>query len=149
VTAEQVELIRKTFAVVAPKAHVAALIFYQRLFTLDPSLRPLFQRDIERQGEKLMQALRFAVDTVEQPRALLPALESLGRRHVYYGVKESHYDTVGTALMDTLQHLLGNAFTAEAKEAWAAIYSLMAETMKRAAAQQTFQMPNADFQMPN
>ena len=104
------------------------------MIVLDPSLRGLFQHDIERQGEKLMQALRYAVGTVDSPRELQPVLESLGRRHVYYGVKESHYDTVGAALLDTISHLLGPAFTPEVKEAWLATYTLMADIMKNAAA---------------
>src|SRR2546423_14417687 len=82
----QAQLIRDSFAKIEPRAAIAALVFYQRLFALDPSLRPLFQHDIERQGEKLMQALRFAVATLDNQRELQPVLESLGRRHVYYGV---------------------------------------------------------------
>jgi hemoglobin-like flavoprotein len=130
----QAQLIRESFAKIEPRAAIAALMFYQRLFTLDPSLRALFQRDIEQQGVKLMQALRFAVATLDSPRELQPVLESLGRRHVYYGVEERHYDTVGAALIDALEYLLGPAFTPEVREAWLAIYTYMADTMKRAAA---------------
>ena len=129
----QAQLIRESFAKIEPRAAIAALMFYQRLFTLDPSLRPLFQRDIEQQGVKLMQALRFAVATLDNPRELQPVLESLGRRHVYYGVEDRHYVTVGIALMDALEYLLGPAFTPEVKEAWLAIYTYMADTMKGAA----------------
>jgi hemoglobin-like flavoprotein len=130
----QAQLIRESFAKIEPSASIAALMFYQRLFTLDPSLRALFQRDIEQQGEKLIQALRFAVDTLEAPRQLQSALESLGRRHIYYGVKESHYDTVGAALIGTLEGLLGPDFTPDVREAWSEIYTFMADTMKAAAA---------------
>jgi hemoglobin-like flavoprotein len=128
------QLIRESFAKIEPRAAIAALMFYQRLFTLDPSVRALFQRDIEQQGVKLMQALRFAVATLDSPRELEPVLESLGRRHVYYGVEDRHYDTVGAALIDSLEFVLGPAFTPEVKEAWLAIYTYMADTMKRAAA---------------
>jgi len=38
------------------------------------------------------------------------------------------------ALIGTLAVLLGPSFTSEVKEAWQAIYTLMADTMKRAAA---------------
>ena len=133
-TARRNQLVRESFEQVESKSAIASLVFYQRLFTLDPSLRALFRHDIEQQGEKLMQALKFAVATLEQPRELQSALEALGRRHVYYGVKECHYDTVGIALLHALEHLLGPAFTPEVKEAWLAIYTLVAETMKCAAA---------------
>ncbi len=128
------QLIRESFARIEPRAAIAALMFYQRLFTLDPSLRKLFQHDIEPQGVKLMQALRFAVATLDNPRELQPVLESLGRRHFYYGVEERHYETVGAALMDALAYLLGPAFTPEVKEAWLEIYTHIADTMKGAAA---------------
>ena len=41
----------------APIAADAAELFYQRLFILDPSLRPLFKNDLEEQKRKLMQML--------------------------------------------------------------------------------------------
>jgi hemoglobin-like flavoprotein len=129
----QAQLIRESFARIEPKAAIAALMFYQRLFTLDPTVRKLFQHDIEQQGVKLMQALRFAVATLENPRELQPVLESLGRRHFYYGVEERHYDTVGVALIDALAYLLGPDFTPEVKEAWLEIYTQIADTMKEAA----------------
>lgn len=128
------QLVRDSFASIEPRAAIAALMFYQRLFALDPSLRALFQRDIEQQGVKLMQALRFAVATLDNPGELQPVLESLGRRHFYYGVEDRHYETVGVALMDALEHLLGPAFTPEVKAAWLEIYTHIANTMKDAAA---------------
>ena len=133
-TPRQIQLIRETFALVEPRLAIAGLVFYQRLFTLDPSLRRLFENDINEQAVKLMQALKFAVAAVEQPRELEPVLESLGRRHVYYGVEERHYESVGNALMGTLSVLLGTEFTPEVKDAWQSIYTRMADTMKRAAA---------------
>ncbi|HEU0011020.1 MAG TPA: globin family protein [Verrucomicrobiae bacterium] len=136
-TPRQIQLIRETYAVIEPRAAIAGLVFYQRLFTLNPSLRALFTHDINEQAVKLMQALRFAIASVEQPRELQPVLESLGRRHVYYGVEDRHYETVGAALMGTLAVLLGAAFTPEVKEAWSAIYTFMADTMKRAAAKES------------
>src|SRR6185503_5137913 len=120
-TQRQIQLIRETFAQIEPRLAIAGLVFYQRLFTLDPSLRRLFAHDINEQAVKLMQALKFAVAAVEQPRELQPVLESLGRRHVYYGVEERHYESVGAALMGTLGVLLGSAFTPEVKDAWQSI----------------------------
>lgn len=130
----QAQLIRESFAKIESRASIAALMFYQRLFSLDPSLRKLFQHDIEQQGLKLMQALRFAVATLDKPRELQPVLEALGRRHFYYGVEDRHYETVGVALLDALEHLLGPAFTPDVKQAWLEIYTFIADTMKEAAA---------------
>ena len=145
VPASGTQLVRESFAKIEPKATITALMFYQRLFALDPTLRVLFQRDIEQQSVKLMQALRFAVASLDNPREMQPVLESLGRRHVYYGVLEHHYVTVGRALLEALEHVLGPAFTPEVKAAWLAVYLQMAETMKRAAAKVTKVSEQRDF----
>jgi hemoglobin-like flavoprotein len=134
-TSTQIQLIRETFALVAPRARVAALVFYQRLFELDPSLRPLFREDIEEQAAKLMQMLAAAVRLLDKPDSLIPVLQELGRRHVRYGVRDEHYDTVGAALLWMLGETLGIEFTAAAGEAWTSLYTVVATTMKHAAAE--------------
>jgi hemoglobin-like flavoprotein len=48
-------------------------------------------------------------------------------------VQEEHYTTFREALMWTLEHGLGDAFTADVRYAWAAVYDLLADTMKDAA----------------
>jgi hemoglobin-like flavoprotein len=65
---------------------------------------------------------------------IVPAVQDLGRRHVKYGVKDKHYDTVGAALLWTLEQGLGDAFTPDVKSAWASAYGVLAGTMKDAAA---------------
>jgi hemoglobin-like flavoprotein len=80
-----------------------------------------------------MQMLTAAVKGLDRLEQLVPVVQDLGRRHAGYGVAESHYDTVGAALLWTLEMGLGKAFTAEVKDAWTAVYVLLATTMKDAA----------------
>jgi hemoglobin-like flavoprotein len=134
---EQVTLVQKSFAQVEPIAETAAELFYGRLFELDPTLRPLFRGDMKSQGAKLMAAIKLVVKGLEQPATILPAVRSLGQRHVAYGVQNSHYETVGAALLWTLGQGLGDAFTLEVEEAWAAAYTLLASVMQEAAAEVT------------
>ena len=129
---QQQHLIRSTFLEVDRISQVFALTFYQRLFELDPQLRSLFHTDIEEQSRKLMQFLRQLVESVEHPEDIVPALESLGRRHATYGVREEHYETVGAALLWAFVQVLGGGFTAEARAAWEGLYVRVAEIMKRA-----------------
>ena len=136
-TPRQITVVQESFAAVAPIAADAADLFYQRLFTLDPSLRPLFPDDLEEQKRKLMQMLGLAVKGLNQPERLVPVLEDLGRRHGTYGVKDEHYDVVGESLLWTLAKGLGDAFTLEVEEAWLEVYGLIASTMKDAANQPT------------
>ena len=133
VTPQQIRVVQESFLKIAPIAELAADLFYARLFELDPSLRPLFKTDMKRQGMTLMTMLGSAVRGLANPQALVPVLRGLGRRHVSYGVKEAHYDTVGQAFLDTLAHAFGPDFDDETREAWAAAYALMAALMKMGA----------------
>jgi nitric oxide dioxygenase len=82
-----------------------------------------------------MQTLAVVVKSIDALETVVPAVEALGRRHAGYGVKASHYATVGQALIDTLEVGLGDAFTREAREAWSEAYSILASVMLAAAAE--------------
>jgi len=129
-TPERVQLIQSTWTQVKPIAPQAAALFYERLFALDPSLRALFKSDLQAQGEKLMKAMGLVVNSLDKLDAILPAIRSLGQRHVGYGVQAAHYDTVGAALLWTLEHGLGPAFTTETRAAWTEAYTTLATLMK-------------------
>src|SRR5947207_876059 len=88
-TPEQVTLIRTSWRQVIPVAATAAGLFYEQLFALDPTLRPLFAHaDMEQQGKKLLQALGTVVASADRLHTLGPALEDLGRKHLAYSVAE-------------------------------------------------------------
>jgi hemoglobin-like flavoprotein len=132
VTPDQIRLVQQSFQSVAPIADTAAELFYSRLFELDPSLRPLFRGDMAEQRRKLMQMLSVAVAGLNNLDALVPAVQALGRRHARYGVRAEHFDTVAVALLWTLGQGLGDAFTDDVRNAWTAVYSVLASTMQAA-----------------
>ena len=129
----QISLVQDSFAKVVPIAEVAAELFYNRLFELDPKLKPLFHGDMKAQGRKLMTMLAAAVRGLDNVEKLIPVLQSLGLRHAGYGVKPKDFDTVGAAFLWTLQQGLGAVFTAEVRDAWATVYGVIAKTMMAAA----------------
>jgi hemoglobin-like flavoprotein len=133
-TTEQINQVQGTWEKVVPISGQAAALFYGKLFELNPELKPMFKSDIVEQGKKLMQMITFAVRGLTDPAKLLPAVEELGRRHVDYGVREKDYDTVGTALLWTLEQGLGSGFTPEIRAAWTEVYTVLAMTMQKAAA---------------
>lgn len=126
----QIDLVQQSFAKVKPIGNVAAALFYDRLFTLDPSLRPMFKGELSRQGAMLMAMLSATVLGLSNLEKLVPVVRQLGARHVGYGVKEEHYATVGEALLWTLEKGLGDEFTPEVREAWATAYELLADVMQ-------------------
>ena len=136
-TTEQKQLVRSTWALVAPIKEEAARLFYGRLFNIDPSTRPLFSStDMAEQGRKLMQIIGVVVAGIERLDAMGPVVENLGRRHAGYGVREEHYKSVGAALLWTLGQGLGEEFTPEAERAWAVTYQMLATIMQEAKAEE-------------
>ena len=133
-TPEQVSLVKTSWAKVVPIAPQAAELFYGRLFELDPSVKPLFKGDMQEQGKKLMTTISTVVNSLDNLEPMLPAVQDLGRRHVGYGVSDAHYDTVGSALLWTLEQGLGAEFTANVKQSWTEAYTALAGVMKAAAA---------------
>ena len=125
----QIDLVQTSFKQVAHIPDTVAELFYGRLFEIAPEVKPLFARsDMKEQGRKLMQMLSVAVNSLKNIGAIVPAVKQLGKRHVHYGVTGEMYDIVGQALLWTLAQGLGEAFTEEVKDAWTAVYVLVAET---------------------
>ena len=107
-------------------------MFYERLFTLDPSLRALFKGDMAEQGRKLMSLIGTAVANCISWKPLFLPSRTLG------------VDTPVMALPGritrwlrlpcwTLERGLGAAFTAETRDAWVECYTTLASTMQEAA----------------
>ena len=133
ISPRQRRLVQGSWELVVPISEQAAAIFYEKLFELDPALKPLFKSNIAEQGKKLMQMLAIAVKGLDRLEDIVPAVEQLGVRHVDYGVKDEDYETVAAALLFTLEKGLGETFTDEVKGAWIAVYTLLSNTMKVAA----------------
>ena len=133
ISPEQLNLVQSSWEKVVPIADVAADLFYNKLFELDPTLRPLFPDDLTDQKEKLLAMLTVAVESLTDLKELLPKVEQLGRRHIlYYGVTASMFPTVGAALLDTLEKGLGDSWDEAHKEAWALVYGVLSTTMMEA-----------------
>ncbi len=93
-TPEQISLVQSSFAKVAPIAEQAASLFYDRLFAIAPQVKQLFKGDMAEQGRKLMVTLAVVVNGLADLKAS-SSTSALARRHTTYGVKPSHYATVG------------------------------------------------------
>ena len=132
-TPAQKNLVQSTWSKVVPIADTAAKMFYDRLFEIDPSTQPLFRgADLAGQRKKLVQVLSVAIAGLDNLEVLVPIVEALGRKHIGYGVKDAHYDSVGAALLWTLEQGLGDAWTAETAAAWTEVYGVLAGVMRRA-----------------
>jgi hemoglobin-like flavoprotein len=128
-TPAQKQLVKSSFARLAPFADAVAEIFYRELFALDPDLRKLFRSDLAEQGRKLMAMLGTAIANLDRLEAVVPTVRDLGRRHTVYGVEAADYQTVAGALIATLEQGLGSDFTPALREAWASCYRVLSGEM--------------------
>lgn len=128
--------VQETWKQVAPIADTASAMFYERLFEIDPDLRRLFAAtDMAAQRRKLVEAISGVVGGLDHLDDIVPQIADLGRRHGTYGVTDAHYDTVGAALLWTLEQGLGDAWTPAVKAAWVTAYTTIAGVMQSAAAE--------------
>jgi hemoglobin-like flavoprotein len=128
-TPTQVKLVQESFSRVAPISETAAMIFYDRLFEVAPSVKAMFPADMTEQRKKLMAMLAAVVNGLGNLESILPAASALAKRHVSYGAKPEHYPVVGGALLYTLEKGLGDAWTPELSDAWTAAYGTLSGYM--------------------
>jgi hemoglobin-like flavoprotein len=128
-TPDQVTLVQQSFAKVAPISEAAAVIFYDRLFEVAPSVKPMFPADMTEQRKKLMATLAVVVNGLGNLESVLPAASALAKRHISYGAKAEHYPVVGGALLWTLEKGLGDSWTPEVADAWTAAYGTLSGFM--------------------
>jgi hemoglobin-like flavoprotein len=128
-TPEEKELVRDSFAALAGNAEAMVMVFYGRLFELDPSLRSLFKIPLLEQARKLRDTLTVALDALDHFETIRPQLIELGRKHIAYGTQPFHYETVNDALLWALQQTLRDAFDEKTKGAWHNLLNAVARAM--------------------
>jgi hemoglobin-like flavoprotein len=99
--------------------------FYTELFNIDPELKKLFPADLSNQKHKLTGAIVSVVKNVEDLSAIEPILSALGKRHKDFGVTADMYDTVGVALILSLD--LQND---EEVTTWTEAYAVVSRVMQ-------------------
>ncbi|MFI5781073.1 globin domain-containing protein [Nocardia sp. NPDC051570] len=135
-----VALMRTTFKAVAAEEggpEKLARSFYALLFTDYPQVRDFFPAALDAQRDRLVKAIGYTIDRLEEPDKLLPFLAQLGRDHRKYGVKPEHYAAVGSSLRTALRAYAGTElWTDEVERAWQEGIGVIADTMMKAAAQE-------------
>ena len=133
-TPKEVSLIQESWDYVITNIDKAGELFYGKLFEMDPALKPLFKGDLSVQADKLMSMITFVVSKLDNIGEVVSDVQDLGVRHKYYEVEPRHYDTVGAALLWTLEAGLGDQWSDAHRQAWTDVYVVLSNTMKEAAA---------------
>ena len=126
---EQMTAVTTSFQRLLLREEMLAVLFYQRLFALEPSVKPMFGDDMRAQGRKFVDMVQIVVAGMHDPD-LFDAMRALGQRHREYGVRAEHYATVQTALLWALQQALNEHYTIEVEQGWTALYTMVATAMQ-------------------
>jgi NAD(P)H-flavin reductase/hemoglobin-like flavoprotein len=126
--------LKASWAQVVTLGDQAAAYFYATLFSIDPGLRAMFSASMGGQRDRLLAALGHIVSNVDDTDTLVAFVQQLGRDHRRFEVQPQHYPVVGQALLHTLAHGLGPAWTDQLAADWAEAYSIVSTVMIEAAA---------------
>ncbi|SUB10217.1 Phenol hydroxylase P5 protein [Nocardia brasiliensis] len=134
-------MIRTTFKAVAAEEggqEKLARSFYSILFTDYPQVRDFFPAAMDAQRDRLVKAIGYALDRLEEPNKLLPFLAQLGRDHRKYGVQREHYAAVANSLKTAMRLYAGTEmWTDEVDRAWDEGLTIIGDTMIGAAEKET------------
>jgi hemoglobin-like flavoprotein len=131
--AHRIALVQQTFEKVAALGEKLPEAFYTELFSIDPSLRAMFDGDMRRQHMKFLMTLALVVRSLHAPEKILQTVQNLAIKHARYGVRPEHYTPFGNALLRTLKKMLGAEYTREVSDAWEDGFRMLAKIMKQAA----------------
>jgi hemoglobin-like flavoprotein len=129
-TADQVRLVRDSLDALHEDAEPFSLLFYGKLFELDPDSRRLFHNDLAVQGRKIMDMLTSVAESLDNFEPMRARLAELGRKHAQYGVRPEQYDTLTTALLWSIGQALGPSFDAPTRVAWRLAINAICVAMK-------------------
>jgi len=126
-------IIKNSWSYLINQSDEVGLLFYEKLFELDPGLKPMFHNDMEKQIQKLMDMITFMVTRLQTMTDIENDIDALALRHVKYGVRNEHYQIMGEALLWALQNSLGNMWDDDTNNAWMELYNFLALSMTRSA----------------
>jgi len=131
----EVELLEKSFDLIAPRGQELVDRFYDRLFERAPSTKTLFEQvDMDTQKSSLLAILITLRESLRDLSVVAPDLGELGARHVEYGAQPEHYPVVGSVLLETMAEMGGSAWKPEYSSAWAEAYKVVQDIMLEGAA---------------
>jgi NAD(P)H-flavin reductase/hemoglobin-like flavoprotein len=128
------QILKDSFAAVAPQADELVRFFYADLFYRGgEDVIAMFPPQMSAQRDRLLRALMQVIADVDDLDKLSSYLSGLGRDHRKFDVQPQHYDIVGASLLATLAHFAGDAWTPQVAGTWKTAYGLIASVMQAGA----------------
>lgn len=131
-TSDQISIIKATVPVVQENGKSITTAFYKSMLGENPSLNNYFNTTNQRNGRQqgaLAGALYAYAANIDNLGVLGPAVENIANKHASLYIQPEQYKIVGTYLLGAMGEVLGDAFTAEIQDAWAAAYWQLADVL--------------------
>ncbi len=125
-----VSILESSFAAIAPQATKLVEIFYNKLFSAYPNVKPLFANTTQKEQEKkLLGSLKVIIKNLNNVDVLADVLRTLGKQHQGFGAHLDHYPVVRDTLLSAMQDVAGEAWTQEVYTAWLDALNVVAKIM--------------------
>jgi hemoglobin-like flavoprotein len=92
--------------------------FYQRLFDIHPSVKPLFKNGLITQGRFLVKMISMLLGSLNNQKEFDESLYKLVVTHNTHGMNASEYGMIGEIIFYTLKRCTGPTYNVEASRAW-------------------------------
>ena len=126
----QLDVVRITLRELRREPARAAQLFYDRLFTQCPRLRPLLGTHFDLDGNRLFWCLSATIAGLSDPQRTVALMALLAQAEVSAPLREpEHVAAIGDALQWMLERGLGEFYVAEVHEAWQAAHERFASVV--------------------
>jgi len=124
------QLVRSSIEEIGERSTGLSKLFYTHLFQLDPAISDIFSGGVPMLNRKFINML-LTFKNAKNMEKLVPALESMAKRHMGYRAEPRHFTLFRDCLLLALAELMGDAFTAELRTAWGNLFDEVAGIMVR------------------
>lgn len=128
-----VDLLRKSYAVLAVRIDRLTERLFEILFSKNPSLELLFsETDIPSLRKMLRRVLALFMRHVDRIDQLEPYLLRLGRNHSHFGVQPEHFSHFQEALLEAMAEVAPEVWSKETELAWDELLGVVSAIMQQA-----------------
>jgi PAS domain S-box-containing protein len=128
-TSRQIEIVQSSWERFLKTAQNASSIFYKKLFLLEPDLPEAFTADMNLQSQKLVSMITSGIGKLHNLEELIADSKTFALQQKNFFVRPEHYPNVASALLASLEQVLGKDWSSDVMEAWNAVYTKVACTM--------------------
>lgn len=130
--AEQIDIVKDSFRVVAFRAAELGEQFFTRLFREAPEMRALFPQDAWQRDHDFASGLGVLMKNLHRIEGVAPLLEDAGVRCQRAGVQPHQFGVARDVLLHTLRDMVGQDWTSETEAAWFEVLNVASAMMIRA-----------------